>query len=98
VDNVWRDPPVFARCFGAVAACFGASTVTLGSEEAGPVAVCDVAGLHSAILDTIATTEGATKLDDNLMTMFSPGGHAASICMHDVCTSLNIAEIAKFGD
>jgi hypothetical protein len=64
---------VFARCFGAkgLATCFGASTVTLGSEEAGPVAVCDVAGPHSKIVDKTATTEGATKLDDNLMTMFS---------------------------
>jgi len=42
-----------------------------GSEAAEPVAVCDVAGPHSMIVDTTATAEGATKLDDNLMTMFS---------------------------
>jgi hypothetical protein len=101
VDNLWRDPPVFARCFGAdgLATCFGASTVTVGSEGAGAVAVCAVAGPHSKIVDTTATTEGATTLDDNLMTMFSPGGHAALICMHVyVCTLLSIAEIAAFGD
>jgi hypothetical protein len=37
--------------------------------------------------------EGATKFDDNLMTMFSHGGHAAQY----VRTLLNIAEIAEFG-
>jgi hypothetical protein len=44
-----------------------------GSEAAEPVAVCDVAGPHSKIVDTTAAAEGATKLDDHLMTISSRG-------------------------
>jgi hypothetical protein len=61
---------VFAKCSGGLcglATCFGASTVMLGSG-AEPVVVCDTAGPHSKTVDKIATAEGATKLDDNLMT------------------------------
>jgi hypothetical protein len=43
--------------------------VTLGSEEAGPVAVCDTAGPLSNAVDKIATADEAAKLD--LMT-YSP--------------------------
>jgi hypothetical protein len=43
--------------------CFGASTVTLGSEEAGPVAVCDTAGPLSNAVDKIAAADEAAKLD-----------------------------------
>jgi hypothetical protein len=50
-----------------------------GSEAPEPVAVCDVAGPHSRIVDTTATAEGVTKLDDNLMTISSAGGHTASL-------------------
>ena len=72
-DYVRRDTPVFAHRFGAcgLATCFGASTVTLGSWVAEPVAVCDIAvplGPHNNAVDRIATAEGAAKLDDNLMT------------------------------
>jgi hypothetical protein len=65
---------VFATSFGArgLAACFGASTVMLGSGAAG-VAVCDAAGPNSKTADMTATAEGTTKLDDNLMTMSSRG-------------------------
>jgi hypothetical protein len=64
---------VVATCFGlcGLATCFGAWTVMLGSEVAKPVAVCDIAvplGPHNNAVDRMATAEGATKLDDNLMT------------------------------
>jgi hypothetical protein len=64
---------VFASCFGlsGLAACFGASTVMLGSGAVEPDAVCDTAvplGPHSNAVDKIATAEGAAKLDGNLMT------------------------------
>ena len=62
---------MFATCFVicGLATCFGASTVTVGSEVAEPVAVCGAAGLHSKTVDKKATAEGATKLDDNLKTI-----------------------------
>jgi len=68
-----RDATVVATCFGlcGLATCFGAWTVMLGSEVAKPVAVCDIAvplGPHNNAVDRMATAEGATKLDDNLMT------------------------------
>jgi hypothetical protein len=60
---------------GGVALCFGASIVTLGSE---PEFVCDTAGTlkaQSNAVDRIATADGATRLDDNLMTeTFVAGG------------------------
>jgi hypothetical protein len=64
---------VFATCFDlcGLATCFGASTVMPGSGAAEPVAVCDIAvplGPHNNAVDRIATAEGATKLDDSLMT------------------------------
>ena len=72
-----------AICSGLcrLATCFGASTVMLGSGAAEPVAVCDTAvplRPHSNAVDRIATAEGATGLDDNLMTMSSQiqDGHA----------------------
>jgi hypothetical protein len=59
-----------------LALCFGASTVTLGSEL--ELAVCDTAGPHSNIVERIATAEGATKFEDNLIIMCSQirDGHA----------------------
>ena len=71
VDDVRRDATTRSSLCG-LAACFGATTVMVGSEAA-PVAVCEVAGPHSRIVDTAATAEGATKLDDNLMIMSSRG-------------------------
>lgn len=78
VDDLRRDTTVFATCFGffGLATCFGASTVMLGSELAEPVAVCDAAGPHSKAVDKIATAEGATKRDGNLMTISFRGRHA----------------------
>jgi hypothetical protein len=75
VGDVRRDATVFATCFGicGLATCFGASTVIEGSGAAEPVAVCDAAGLHSKTVDKTATAEGATEVDDNLMTMPSRG-------------------------
>jgi hypothetical protein len=69
-DDLRRDAPVFATCFGlfGLATCFGASTVMWGSGLAESVAVCDAAGPHSKTVDKTATAEGAIKLDDNLMT------------------------------
>jgi len=57
------------RC--GFAACFGASTVMLGSW-AGPVLICDSAvllRLNSNAVDRSAIAEGATKFDDLLMTI-----------------------------
>ena len=54
-----------------LATCFGASTVMPGSWLAGPVEVCDIAiplRPQSKAVDRIATAEGATKLDNDLMT------------------------------
>jgi hypothetical protein len=68
-------PTVFATRLGlcGLATCFGAWTVMLGSVE--PVAVCDTAvplRPHSNAVDKMATAEGATKIDDHLMTMSFP--------------------------
>lgn len=76
---------MFARCFGAdgLATCFGASTVTLGSEEAGLVAVCDTAGPLSNTVDKIATADEAAKLD--LMTYSlncEPGTSSPKVAGH----------------
>jgi hypothetical protein len=52
-----------------LANCFGAKTVTLGSEELG--LVCDIAApvrLHSNAVDRMATAEDAIRLDDILIT------------------------------
>jgi hypothetical protein len=65
-----------------------------GSEAPEPVAVCDVAGPHSKIVDTTATAEGVTKLDDTLMTNVLPKAETPPQC---VCTSLHIAEISQPG-
>ena len=54
------------RC--GLAACFGASIETGGSELAGPVGICDAAGAHSMTVDKTTTAEGARKRDDDLMT------------------------------
>jgi hypothetical protein len=69
-DDLRRDATVFAACFGrfGLATCFGASTVMLGSGLLESAGVCDAAGPHSKTVDKTATAEGATKLDDNLMT------------------------------
>lgn len=74
------DRPRAARCTRAVlvarsacaglALCFGASTVTLGSEL--ELAVCDTAApvrLKSNAVDRMTRAEGATRRDDNLMAM-----------------------------
>jgi hypothetical protein len=49
----------------------------LGSGAAAGVAVCDTAGLHSKTVDKTAAADGATKLDDNLMTLSSHAGRNA---------------------
>jgi hypothetical protein len=72
-----------ALCFGLVT-CFGASTVTLGSEVAEPVGACDIAvplRPHSSSIDKIATAGLAAKSDENLMAMPSHwDGHATPVC------------------
>jgi hypothetical protein len=73
VGDVRREETVDVTGFGlcGLATCFGASTVMPGSWPAGPVAVCDIAVSlrpHSNAVDRIAKAEGATKLEDNLMT------------------------------
>ena len=78
---------MFANCGGlcgglatglfGLAACFGATTVTVGSVADEPP-VCDMAvppGAHSNTVDRIATAEGATRLDDTLMTHSPKSGH-----------------------
>jgi hypothetical protein len=86
---------VSAACLGlcGLANCFGATTVTAGSV-AEPVAVCDTAVPLSNEVDNTTTAKGATKLDDNLMTMSSriQDGHA--VPMH---TARKLATISKFG-
>jgi hypothetical protein len=57
--------------------------VTLGSEEAGPVAVCDTAGPLSNAVDKIATADEAAKLD--LMTYSlncEPGTSSPKVAGH----------------
>ena len=85
VGDVLPDTPlrVTACCsgFGGLATCFGASTVTLGSELAvrpEGVPVCDIAvplrpHINSAI-DMLATA----RLDEDLMAMSSNAGAATS--------------------
>ena len=78
---------MFATCGGlcgglatglcGLATCFGATTVTVGSVADEPP-VCDMAvppGAHSNTVDRIATAEGATRLDDTLMTHSPKSGH-----------------------
>jgi hypothetical protein len=70
VDDVRRGTTRSGLC--GLAACFGATTVILGSSVPEPVGVCDIAvplGPHSNAVDKIATAEGATRLGDNLMTI-----------------------------
>ena len=58
------------RC--GLATCFGASTVMLGSWAAEAGVGCDIAvplRLHSNAVDRSAIAEGATKLDDDVMTI-----------------------------
>src|SRR4051794_30125580 len=76
---VRRGPAGFATCCGVcgLAACFGASTVMRGSALAAPVAACETAvplRPHSIRVERIVTEQGATKLDDNLMTVCSQSG------------------------
>ena len=57
-----------------LATCFGATIVMLGSGVAAPVAVCDTAvplRPHSNAVDKMAIAEGATMLDEDLMTVSS---------------------------
>jgi hypothetical protein len=66
--------------FFGLSNCLGASTTTSGSEVTPPTRgpVCDIAGpvrLHSNAVDRIATAEGATRLDDILMTRSPKSGH-----------------------
>jgi hypothetical protein len=95
VDDIRRDAPLLATGLDlrGLATCFGASTVILGSWEAESVAVCDTAGPHSKTVDKIVTAEGATKLDDNLMTISSPG----RTCRPNACTLQLLAEIFEIG-
>jgi len=73
-----------------------------GSEAPEPVAVCDIAGPHSRIVDTTATAEDATKLDDNLMTISPEGGRAAPMSMHVTAHSRNfrtwLLKVEKISD
>ena len=72
VDDVGRGAGRSGLC-ADLATCFGAATVTLGSELDEP-AVCDRAvplRAQSNAVDRIATAEDATKPDDILMTMSS---------------------------
>jgi hypothetical protein len=50
------------------ATCFGAWTVMLGSWLVGPVAVCEAAVPLSNTATRKATVEGATRLDDIVIT------------------------------
>ena len=64
------DPCGFATGRFGLAACFGASTVMLGSGAAEPAAVCDTAvplKLHSNEIKKIAIAEGTIRLDDILI-------------------------------
>ena len=75
--DVGRDGTAFATRIGlGVAICrglatsLGATTVTLGSWVATPLAVCDTAlppRLDSNAADKMMIAAGATKLEDNLM-------------------------------
>jgi hypothetical protein len=77
-----------------VATCFGAKTVTLGSEELG--LVCDIAApvrLHSNAVERMATVADAIRLDDILITrspkpdataVASPNSREASLEASDV--------------
>ena len=59
--------------WGGLAVCFGGETVTLGSW----LAVCEAAvplRPHSNAVDRIATAEGATRLDDILITRSPKSG------------------------
>jgi hypothetical protein len=91
-----------ALCFGLVT-CFGASTMTLGSEAAEPVAVCDIAvplRPHRSSIDKTATVGLATKGDENLMAMPSQirDGHAIPICRvaHIQRAKIRIGTLPKF--
>jgi hypothetical protein len=71
--------------FCGLATCFGASTVMLGSGAAELAAVCDTAvplRPHNNAVDRIATAEGSTKLDDNLMTCPPKNWDGQAIPMH----------------
>ncbi|MGJ5037872.1 MULTISPECIES: hypothetical protein [unclassified Bradyrhizobium] len=75
VDRVRREIPVSAVVFDlwSFVACFGASTVTPGSEGAEPGVICDAAGPHSRTVASTAAAEDTTTLDDNLMTISLQG-------------------------
>ena len=97
---VRRTAPVFAACSGlcgGLATCFGATTVTLGSELEEP-AVCDTAvppRAHSNAVDRRATAEGATKPDDNLMIISSRAKTDFAVPM---CTiPRKLAQISELG-
>jgi len=69
---------VFARSrlCGGLALCTGAVIVTLGRVELG--VVCEAAvplRPHNSEVDRIATAEGATRLDDILITRSPKSGH-----------------------
>jgi hypothetical protein len=57
-----------------LATCFGAWIVMLGSWLAGPVAVCEAAVPLSNTFDRTAIAEGATRLDDILITRSPKSG------------------------
>ena len=95
---------MLAACLGlsGLATCLGASTVMLGSGVAA-VAVCDMAvslGPHNNAIDRIATAEGATNLDDNLMTCPSKirDGHAVPTGARYHAFRIGSPKVAKISD
>jgi hypothetical protein len=69
----------FATCVGRCGGFATRSTEMTGSEGVESVVGCDTAGPHSKTVANTAAAEGATTLDDNLMTISSSSrdGHAA---------------------
>jgi hypothetical protein len=105
VGDVGRDATVFAVLAGlcglatglcGLATCLGASIVTLGSW------VCEIAvphAPHNNAVDRTATAEGATKLNDNLMTMSLPNpGRDARPDAHGITHSLPRVENISAND
>jgi hypothetical protein len=92
---VGRAATVFATCLcglaSGLAAGFGATTVMLGSWLV--VAVCEAAVPLSNTVDRTARAEGATRLDDILITR-SPksGNECRPRCGHRVTYPTSISE------
>jgi len=82
---------LFAACRGrcGLANCFGAVTVTVG-RVGEPVAVCETAVPRSNEVDNTTTAKGATKPEDNPITMSSRIQHGQSVpTIHGTQTSQN---------